>query len=57
VLGWQAISNGNLSELNNCVLQTGNFQAKNLFENKDSQAKGETTVLQNRAHPSQQTFF
>ena len=49
----------NLSSLkfNNCVLRTGNFQAKILFENKDSQAKGETTVLQNRAHPSQQKFF
>ncbi len=56
VLGWQAISNRNLSEFNNCVLLTGNFQAKILFENKDLHAKGETTVLQNRAHPSQQKF-
>ncbi len=49
----------NLSSLkfNNCVLQTGNFQAKILFENKDFQAKGETTVLQDRAHSSQQKFF
>jgi hypothetical protein len=37
--------------------RTGNYQAKILFENKDSQAKGETTVLQKRVHPSQQQFF
>ncbi len=29
-----------------------NFQAEILLENKDSQAKGETTVLQNCVHPS-----
>ena len=58
---WLAVNfNRNLSEFNDCVLRTGNSQAKILFENKDSQAKGrkgETTVLQNFAHPSQQKFF
>ncbi len=55
---WLAVNfNRNLSEFNDCALRTGNSQAKILFENKDLQAKGqkgETTVLQNRAHPSQQ---
>ena len=35
----------------------GNFQTKVLFETAHSQGKGETTVIQNRAHPSQQNFF
>ena len=35
----------------------GNFQSKVLFEKKESEAKGETTVLQNRMHPSQQKLF
>ncbi len=42
---------------NNGAWRTGNYQAIILFENKDLQAKGETTVIQNRAHPSQQKFF
>jgi hypothetical protein len=57
---WPAVNyNRNLSEFNDCFLRTGNSQAKILFENKDSQAKGwkgETTVLQNFAHPSQEKF-
>ena len=58
---WLAVNfNRNLSECNDCVLRTGDSQAKILFENKDLQVKGrkgETTVLQYRAHPSQQKFF
>ncbi len=46
-----------VDELENSAWRTGNYQAKILFESKDSQAKGETTVLQNRVHPSQQQFF
>jgi hypothetical protein len=45
-------------QFNNSTWLTGNYyQAEILFENKDSQAKRKTTVLQNRAHPSQQKFF
>ncbi len=55
---WLAVNfNRNLSEFNDCVLLTGNSQAKILIKNKDSQVKGlngETTVLQNRVHPSRQ---
>ena len=43
--------------INDGAWLAGNFQAKVLFESKESRAKGETTVLQNRAHPSQQKFF
>jgi hypothetical protein len=35
----------------------GNFQSKVLFEKKESEKLGETTVLQNRLHPSQQKIF
>ncbi len=42
---------------NDCTWLAGNKQAKVLFENKESQAKGETTVLENSVHPSQQKFF
>ena len=35
----------------------GNFQSKVLFETKESEALGETTVLQTRLHPGQQKFF
>ena len=35
----------------------GYFQSKVLFEKKESEALGETTVLQNRMHPSQQKLF
>jgi len=35
----------------------GLFQSKVLFENAESFVKGETTVLQQRLHPSQQKFF
>jgi hypothetical protein len=34
-----------------------NYHAKALFEQADSEAKGESTVLQNRTHPSQKKFF
>ncbi len=58
---WLAVNfNRNLLEFNDCVLRTGDSQAKILFKNKDSQAKGrkgETSGLQNFAHPSQQKFF
>jgi hypothetical protein len=37
--------------------QAGNFQLKVLFETKESEALGETTVLQTRLHPGQQKFF
>ena len=37
-----------------CAGLAGNFQSKFLFEKKESEALGETTVLQNRMHPSQQ---
>ena len=35
----------------------GNFRSKVLFETKESEALGETTVLQTRLHPGQQKFF
>jgi hypothetical protein len=35
----------------------GNFQSKVLFEKKESEKLGETTVHQNRLHPSQQKIF
>ncbi len=35
-----------------CAGLVGNCQAKILFEQADSEAKGEPTVLQNRMHPS-----
>ena len=37
--------------------RAGNFQSKVLFEKKESETKGVTTVLQNRMHPSQQKLF
>ena len=37
--------------------RAGNFQSKVLFEKKESEKLGETTVLQNRLHPSQQKIF
>jgi hypothetical protein len=40
-----------------CAGLVGNYQAKVLFEQADSEAKGETTVLQNRMNPSQKKFF
>ena len=40
-----------------CAGLAGNFQSKVLFEKKESEALGETTVLQNRLHPSQQKIF
>jgi hypothetical protein len=40
-----------------CAGLVGNYQAKVLFEQADSEDNGETTVLQNRMHPSQQKFF
>jgi hypothetical protein len=40
-----------------CAGLAGNFQSKVLFEKKESEALGETTVLQNRMHPSQQKLF
>jgi hypothetical protein len=40
-----------------CAGLAGNYQAKVLFERFDSEADAETTVLQNRTHPSQQKFF
>jgi hypothetical protein len=40
-----------------CAGLAGNFQSKVLFEKKESEVLGETTVLQNRMHPSQQKFF
>jgi hypothetical protein len=40
-----------------CAGQVGNYHAKLLFEQADSDAKAETTVLQNRMHLSQQTLF
>ena len=40
-----------------CAGLAGNFQSKVLFEKKESEVKGETTVLQNRMHPSQQKLF
>ncbi len=39
------------------ALMAANFQTKVLFEAADSQAKGETTPIQLRTHPSQQKFF
>jgi hypothetical protein len=46
-----------LASTNDCSWLAGNTQAKVLFENKGLQAKGETTLLQNSASPSQQKFF
>ena len=40
-----------------CPGLAGNFQSKVLFETKGSEKLGETTVLQNRMHPSQQKIF
>jgi hypothetical protein len=40
-----------------CAGLVGNYQAKVLFDRADSDAKAETTVLQNRMHLSQQKFF
>ncbi len=40
-----------------CAGLAGNYQAKVLFAQADSESKGETTVLQNRMHPSQKKFF
>ena len=40
-----------------CAGLAGNFQSKVLFENKGSEALGETTMLQTRMHPSQQKFI
>jgi hypothetical protein len=40
-----------------CAGLAGNFQSKVLFEKKESEVLGETTVLQNRMHPSQQKIF
>ncbi len=40
-----------------CAGLVGNCQAKVLFEQAESEAQGETTVLQNRVHPSQKKFF
>jgi hypothetical protein len=39
-----------------CAELVGNYQAKVLFEQANPEAKGETTVLQNRMHPSQKKF-
>ncbi len=39
-----------------CPGLAGNFQSKVLFETKGSEKLGETTVLQNRLHPSQQNL-
>ena len=46
-----------ISALNHFALMSGHFQTKVLFEAADSQAKGETTAIQLRTHPSQQNFF
>jgi len=43
--------------LSGCAGLAGNYQSKVLFEKSKSETKGETTVLQNRMHPSQQKFF
>jgi hypothetical protein len=40
-----------------CAGLVGNYKSKVLFEKAESDDKGETTVLQNRMHPSQQKFF
>ena len=40
-----------------CAGLVGNYQDKVLFEQADSQEKGETTVLQNRMHTSQKKLF
>jgi hypothetical protein len=40
-----------------CAGLVGNYQAKVLFEQADSEAKGEFTVLQNRMHLSEKKFF
>ncbi len=43
--------------LNPLIWLAGNFQSKVLFETEDSEAKGETTAVQLRNHPSQEKFF
>ena len=40
-----------------CAGLAGNYKAKVLFEKANSEEDAETTVLQNRMHPSQQKFF
>ena len=40
-----------------CAGLVGNYKSKVLFEKAESDDKGETTVLQNQMHPSQQKFF
>ena len=40
-----------------CAWLAGNFQSKVLFETKGSEAKGETTVAQQRNHPSKEKFI
>ena len=40
-----------------CAELVGNYKTKVLFEKADSDDNGETTVLQNWMHPSQQKFF
>jgi hypothetical protein len=40
-----------------CAGLVGNYQAKVLFEQAGSEENAETTVLQNRIHPSQKKFF
>ena len=40
-----------------CAELVGNYKTKVLFEKADSDDNGETMVLQNRMHPSQQKFF
>ena len=43
--------------INDGAWLAGNFQTKELFKGKESKDRGETTVLQNSTHPSQQKFF
>ena len=40
-----------------CAGLVGNYKTKVLFEKADSDENGETEVLQNRMHPSQQKFY
>ncbi len=40
-----------------CAWLAGNFQSKVLFDTKNSEAKGETTAVRLRDHPSQEKFF
>jgi hypothetical protein len=40
-----------------CAGLVGNNQSNVLFEQAGSEKKGETTVLQDRTHPSQKKFF